>query len=124
MIMSGYPMLLIINEKHSNEYYMIKSNGDLNRIAVAKIKERAERGYFNLEGEEMDPSEKKWIEAILASDRPEKVTITSRGMTKKLAFHIMLSRRGYEYEGFELTPFSSVPGETEDSNVDEKKPKF
>lgn len=119
--MSGYPMLLILKEKYSNEYYFIKSNEELNRVAVAKIKERVEQGHFNLEDEDMNPSEKKWIEAILESDRPESLTITSRGMTKRLAFHIMLSRRGHEYEGFELKPFSTVPGEAKDLIGDVEK---
>lgn len=63
----SYPMLMIFKEKHDDLTYLVQSAEETHRLAVAKIRERAEIGYYELDTEQLKVERDKAIDKLIVS---------------------------------------------------------
>lgn len=61
----GYPQLMIFDEKHDREIYIVQSKDDEIRIAVMKLRERASMGYYDTDPSEFEAAMEKGITELI-----------------------------------------------------------
>jgi len=65
-----YPALMTFKEKHDNEVYIVNSSEEIHRLAVAKIRERFQYGYYAKAAEYEHDLNRSIDQLIAQSDIP------------------------------------------------------
>ncbi len=61
----GYPQLMVFDEKHDKEIYIVQSKEDEIRIAVMKLRERASMGYYETDPSQFEAAMEKGITELI-----------------------------------------------------------
>lgn len=86
--------LLILKEKHENEYWLVEDPKDLGEVCLIITRRRLEEGYWYSDN---DSHLKMAQDAVKNQDGP-------------MAYNLMRHRQSHEYEGWELRNLKSARG--------------
>ena len=68
MAPTTYPQILVFDEKHGDDTYLVNSPEEFHRIAVAKIREREENGWFGeVEAADIEANRDRAVKRLIES---------------------------------------------------------